>query len=137
VYEWSNWVFACHDCNHSKGEKWPPGGYVDPCARSRSDRPETFFDFDTLTGEVLPREDLSPSRRRKAMQMINDLGLNEHHHQQKRLAWLWVVSEVLSNRSDTDPGHPNFLQEVTARNTPLSSITRAKLVQLGYSVDIA
>ena len=55
VYQWSNWLFVCHDCNHMKGEKWPQGGYVNPCARSQSAWPETFFDFDTLTGEILQR----------------------------------------------------------------------------------
>lgn len=34
VYWWTNWVFACHECNNKKGEKWTAGGYVDPCAKT-------------------------------------------------------------------------------------------------------
>lgn len=92
VYDWSNWVFACHDCNHAKSERWPPRWYVDPCARSRSALPEQFFTFDSLTGEVIPRESLSPVRRKKAMQMIDDLRLNDLHHLRKRRTWIWLVS---------------------------------------------
>ena len=43
VYDWSNWIFACHDCNQAKGDKWPGGGYVDPCAMDESCRPETLL----------------------------------------------------------------------------------------------
>ena len=41
VYQWSNWVLACHDCNLWKSDKWPTGGYVDPCAKTAAARPET------------------------------------------------------------------------------------------------
>ena len=54
VYDWSNWLLACHDCNHAKHFKWPDGGYIDPCANSLKARPERYFTFDTLTGELLP-----------------------------------------------------------------------------------
>ena len=76
VYEWSNWVLACHDCNHAKGDQWPPGGYADPCARSRSARPEGFFDFDVVTGEMVPRTGLSRARRAKALRTIGSLSPN-------------------------------------------------------------
>ena len=46
VYEWSNWVFACRSCNAFKKDKWPSDGYVDPCAPTGEDHPETFFEFD-------------------------------------------------------------------------------------------
>ena len=55
VYQWSNWVHACHACNNGRGEKWPPCGYVDPCARLARSRPEAHFDFDTKTAEITPR----------------------------------------------------------------------------------
>ena len=77
VYSWSNWLFTCRSCNNAKGDKWPPGGYVDPCARSRAAWPEQYFTFDTETGEILPKGGLSPRRRLKALRMIEDLGLNE------------------------------------------------------------
>ena len=89
VYDWANWLLSCHDCNHAKGDKWPTGGYVDPCATSP--RPESFFDFDTLTGEIVPKEGLGSTRRRVAQTMIDDLKLNEHHHlrnRRERVSWV-------------------------------------------------
>ena len=65
VYEWSNWVLACHTCNSKKQQKWPAGGYVDPCAKSPSAKPEAYFDFDTKTGQIFPRSGLSPHRRKR------------------------------------------------------------------------
>lgn len=136
VYEWSNWLFACHVCNQMKGEKWPSRGYVDPCAQSTSAPPETFFEFDAVTGEVLPRQNMASSRRQKAMQMINDLQLNASYHLKKRRLRLDII-EALSRSSDANPGQRNLLEKLAARTTGLSSITRVKLVQLGYSLDIA
>ena len=68
VYAWSNWVFACNSCNNTKNDKWPPGGYVDPCACSTQERPEHFFDFNLRTGMIVPKSDLTQEQRRKASQ---------------------------------------------------------------------
>ena len=133
VYSWSNWVFACHDCNHAKGDKWPPRGYVDPCAGSRSVRPEHFFSFDILTGEILPKEGLTPARRRKAQSTIDDLRLNEWHQLRKRLVWLHLISAAI-------PGEPTEMTaesekqraHFASRTTPYSSITRRWLSERGY-----
>jgi uncharacterized protein (TIGR02646 family) len=137
VYRWSNWVFACQDgCNLLKSDKWPRGGYIDPCTRSRQGRPENFFGFDTLTGEIIPKAGLSPARRKKAIQMTDDLGLNEFHHLTKRREWLWLVSETLNNHSDEQNADlRNVLSRLVARSTQLSSITRAWLVEQGYPED--
>ena len=52
--------------NGTRVQQRPPVGYVDPCARSRTAAfPERFFTYDTVTGEILPKEDLSPGRYRK------------------------------------------------------------------------
>ncbi len=56
VYDWHNWIFACHDCNHAKVDKWPIGGYVDPCAVIRSSHPERYFDFDFKTGLIIAKK---------------------------------------------------------------------------------
>jgi uncharacterized protein (TIGR02646 family) len=128
VYQWSNWVLTCHDCNNLKGEKWPSGGYVNPCAKTSQARPENFFDFDTHTGMITPKADLSPVRRKKAIQTIKDLHLNALHHLKKRLEWLSLIKIALSN-------NPNDIQEVLAftdRRYELSSITRVFLAELGY-----
>ena len=127
VYEWSNWLFACHDCNLWKSEEWPKGGYIDPCAKSAAARPERFFDFDTDAGIIKPRAGLSPKRRQKALSMIKDLRLNAHHHVKKRLIWRRILSEVLAS----DAGLAPLLSD---RKEPLSSLTRAILGEWGYRV---
>ena len=70
VYSWSNWLLACHGCNHSKGSKWPVGGYVDPCTSSKLDSPEQYFIFDTKTGSILPNGSLTTRKRQKAQRTI-------------------------------------------------------------------
>lgn len=132
VYQWSNWVFSCHDCNHSKGGEWPKTGYVDPCARTRPLRPEEFFDFDLKTGEILPKRGLTPPRRQKAQTMLIDLKLNAFHHLKRRLRWIRVVAAVLAGDNPNDPGHKDFVQSVSARDYPLSSIARTFLTEEGY-----
>ena len=65
VYEWDNWIFSCHECNHAKLDRWPGRGYVDPCARSRPARPDRYFAFDIVTGMILPAGNLSSLRHQK------------------------------------------------------------------------
>ena len=78
AYTWSNWVFSCQRCNgENKQDKWPASGYVDPCAADVSEYPEQYFDYDGLTGEILPKKELSGTARRRALDTIEDLGLNK------------------------------------------------------------
>ena len=126
VYEWSNWILACHDCNQAKGDKWPEDGYVDPCTELASDRPESYFTFDTKTGEIVPLEDLDPGRFDKAQRMIDDLQLNGQDHLKDRLFWIWMVSRAIAD----DPSEETLdievvRRELASRTTPWSSITRA------------
>ena len=135
VYSWSNWLFACHDCNHAKGEKWPLGGYVDPCAKSGGERPEHFFFFDTLTGEILPKEGLSSAHRRKAQSTIDDLKLNEWHHLRKRLQWLQLISAAIPDEpaemtAESEERRAHFASCATA----YSSITRQWLAERGRGI---
>lgn len=137
VYSWSNWVFTCHDCNHAKGDKWPTGGYVDPCARSWGARPEHFFSFDILTGEILPKEGLTLARRRKAQSTIDDLRLNDWHHLRQRLLWLQLISAAIPD----DPAERTAESEkhrahFASRTTPYSSITRRWLFERGYEFSL-
>ena len=77
TYAWTNWVFSCYQCNvENKKDKWPPGGYVDPCAADVWERPDNFFDYDEKTGEIVPKLGLSEIEHDKACRTINDLGLN-------------------------------------------------------------
>lgn len=133
VYEWANWVLACHVCNNMKGGEWPAHGYVDPCAKSRNARPEAYFDFDTTTGEILPTANLSSTRRRKAEQMIADLRLNAYHHLKERVRWLRVVNDALDNRDVNGPRARRFVKLVASRDARLSTITRTWLKEQGYT----
>lgn len=135
VYEWSNWVFACHDCNHAKSDKWPPGGYVDPCAKTSLAHPENYFTYDTETGEFAPKDGLSEGRRAKAIRMIADLKFNEFHHLKKRFTRLLLVSLALSNLPDDNADETTIVELVTRRSVELSSITCVNLAELGYSLD--
>ena len=134
AYEWFNWVFACHDCNNAKSNKWPPEGYVDPCAEDVSFRPEVYFTFDTMTGEIIPRNALDQDRFEKAVTMIDDLNLNGQHHLKNRLTWLQAVAWAIPH----DPVQETAESEVTRRNLasrsfPWSSLARVWLVERGYS----
>ena len=131
VYAWSNWIVSCHRCNQLKGDKWPAGGYVNPCAKSKPARPENFFTFDTTTGEIIPKSGLTPSRYDKAQIMIENLGLNEGFHLEKRLQWLWVISEILRTNLDIQD---STLSKLVARDTELSSLARVFLAEQGYPV---
>ena len=78
AYQWSNWVFSCRRCNEdNKRDGWPDTGYVDPCADDVAERPERYFDYDVLTGEIVPKIGLTGDARQRALHTINDLGLNK------------------------------------------------------------
>ena len=135
VYEWSNWIFACHDCNQAKGDKWPVGGYVDPCTASESYRPETCFTFDTKTGEIVPLKDLDQDRFDKAQRMINDLRLNGRHHLAKRLVWILRMGwEIPDDPSEETPASGTLRRFLASRSYELSSLARAWLAERGYSI---
>ena len=89
VYAWTNWVFSCRRCNDEKADEWPIGGLVDPCDPSISERPEHFFNYDWLTGEVLPREDISENAKRRAKDTITALNLNRQDLLELRFEWVW------------------------------------------------
>lgn len=136
VYQWSNWVFACHDCNHAKREKWPNEGYVDPCAGSIFERPENFFNFDTRTGELLPKQSLSGMQYQKAQGMISDLQLNDEHHLKQRREWIVLVSGAIPENSSAQTTEEQALRcHLVSRSTQLSSLSRAWLTDRGYSID--
>ena len=132
VYDWSNWLLACHDCNQTKGAKWPSEGYVDPCEESSQDRPERYFGIDALTGEMIPKNSLSQDCRDKAKRMIDDLGLNRWHHLQKRLDWLRLISSALADDPETETSDEKSNRDhFRSRSTQHSSVTRAWLSERG------
>ncbi len=88
AYEWTNWIFSCSRCNgENKQDKWPDCGYVDPGEPEPSERPERYFDYDTATGELIPKWGLPAEARYKALQTIDDLGLNKLDVRFYRLNW--------------------------------------------------
>ena len=88
AYKWRNWIFSCRRCNGEyKRDKWPALGYVDPSAADEQDRPEQYFDYDADTGEIIPRSGLPTEARERALQTIDDLGLNELDVLLYRLNW--------------------------------------------------
>ena len=136
VYAWSNWLFACSSCNQAKGAKWPPDGYINPCATALPERPENFFRFDTATGEILPAFGLISDRNDTAQKTIDDLSLNAVHHLRDRLEWLTLVSAAVSgDPNNPAPDEKNDISFLTSRATQFSSITRAWLAERGYPVD--
>ena len=135
TYEWSNWLFACHNCNSAKREKWPAGGYVNPCASSIPARPENFFDFDTVACTIIPRAGLSRARREKATRTIQDLQLNAPHHLQWRQTLLVAIAKVLSEDPSLNAATIGFLNDYSGRTSPLSSIVRAFLAEQGIALN--
>ena len=134
VYEWSNWVYACRFCNKSKGNKWPPRGYVNPCAATAKARPEIYFDFDTQTGEILVNMALGPVQRQKAENIIVDLKLNDIDQLIRRLHWIELDKGNIPNKVDPGEEIPASLKWLVHRGTELSSFCRAFLLQRGYSI---
>ena len=137
VYQWSNWIFACHDCNHAKLDKWFTKGYVDPCAKTRTGHPENYFAFDVTTGEILPKQGLTARREEKSWRMIDDLHLNADHHLKARLEWIAVISRVLSEIPSSNENIRDLCNSFASRSSRRSSVARAVLVQEGYEFDDA
>lgn len=132
VYEWSNWVFACKTCNQRKADKWPAGGYINPCACPPPERPENFFYFDLYTGEILPKQGLSPELRSRAWQTINDIGLNKYPHPRRRLEQIGVVrSHILDFANTQRLDVLDGIGRMAGRNYELSSVTRQAINEYG------
>ena len=125
VYRWSNWVYACTKCNRRKRDRWPSYGFVDPCAQSVAASPESYFTFDIETGRVRPVEGLSTIRRKKALNTIRSLGLNDWPNPRNRHDWIKLLSAASVEE----------LRHFASRSSPYSSITRTLLGQLSISYE--
>lgn len=129
VYEWSNWVFACNTCNSRfKKDKWPEQGFVDPCADSISERPEQFFDFDLMTGQLVAKRELSRQQRRKAELTVEDLGLDDPAHLKKRLARVELIRMFSTYMSN--PTIERYIRRLTQPDYELSSISKSALASI-------
>lgn len=135
VYEWTNWIFACHNCNQNKSNKWPDGGYINPCAEDVSERPERFFDFNVVSGEIIPRADISAEDQRKARQMRDDLDLNATYHLEERKKVISLIRRSLLVSIEGSEERQEFLIEVSARASMLSSLARALLEEQDFIIE--
>ena len=134
VYEWSNWIFSCRACNQNKSNKWPDNGYVDPCGVNESERPEQFFDFNTLSKKLIPNPNTSPENQDKAAGMIKDLGLNDPHHIKARAEKLYHIEHELAGLTEDSDAEAEFLATITDRSFSLSSIARKLLEERGFAI---
>ena len=103
AYKWRNWIFSCRRCNGgNKGDKWPALGYVDPSAADEQYRPEQYFDYDAGTGEIVPRSGLPKEALERALQTIDDLGLNKVDVRYYRLNWMRRFTEDWQSLPSSD-----------------------------------
>ena len=138
VYEWENWIFSCHNCNNLKWNKWPSFGYVNPCSLKVAHRPEIYFKFDLVTGEILARNGLKPTQIKKAKNMISDLHLNEIFHLRKRIIWIGIMG-LLVNHWKKFPDNKleieGHMRELCSDGAELISLSRAVLYDSGITLD--
>ncbi len=127
-------MYGCRFCNKSKADKWPPRGYVDPCAKSAKARPENHFEFDTQTGEILVKIALGPVQRQKAENMIVDLKLNDFDQMKRRLDWIELVARNVPDEVNPGEEIPDSLKWLVDKGEELSSVCRAFFLQRGYSM---
>ncbi|MDE2860402.1 MAG: HNH endonuclease [Chloroflexota bacterium] len=128
AYAWSNWVYSCRRCNDNKDDGWPEQGYVDPCADAAEERPERHFDYDLLTGDIVPRTGLVGVARQNALRTIDDLGLNavdvryyRHRHTRRFVEDLSALP--IGDRQD-------FAAVFTEQTAEYAGVTRMVVEQL-------
>lgn len=128
VYEWTNWIFSCRRCNSIKDNQWPDLGYVDPCVADVTERPDRYFDYDADTGEIVPKDGLTGDARQKALQTINDLGLNELDVRFYRIDWTRAFAADILLLPITD--RQAFIASSTEQPIEYAGTTRMIVEQL-------
>ena len=99
-------------------------------------RPERYFTFDVVTGEILPKEGLSPDCRRKAQTTIDDLRLNELHHLRKRCEWLKLIAAIIPDEAaEMTVERDELRAHFSSRLTPYSSVTRHWISERRHRAD--
>lgn len=124
VYVWTNWIYACHDCNHNKGKNWPRSGFIDPCCeKSFFNGKKSYFIFDLKTGEILIKPSLSKSDSNRAKQTVNYLKLNESYRLKIRLDHIQKLQDILIlAKTNPNIAADRFVQLVSS-NAPMVSLT--------------
>ena len=129
AYDWSNWIFSCRRCNEDyKQNRWPDNGYVDPAASDERERPERHFDYDVRTHDVIPRDDLVGDERQRALDTIDDLGLNVLDVKFYRQDWTRrIVEDLLRFPADERLAFSEYL---ASQPNEFLGTTRMVLAQL-------
>ena len=130
--DWANLLYSCRKCNNSKNNKWPQYGYVNPSETSSQRPAHEFFSFDTITGEILPSQHLSPAELDMAVQTINDVDLNDcgiglndpKHLWNQRLRQVRRISERIAETPGTED-KVNILLEFVKPDKPFCSFVRS------------
>ncbi len=129
AYVWTNWIFSCHRCNvDSKKDKWPDSGYVDPCAPDVAEHPDRYFDFDTATGEIVGKDEISGDAKRRAEDTIDDLGLNNWDMMWFRQQWILNFVDDLLSRPISE--RQELIASYTIGSVEFSLATRKVVEQL-------
>ena len=134
VYEWANWVFSCHDCNESKGARWPSSGLLDPCSPATfCNKPGYCFAYDWKTGEVLPHPDLPRAARARAQITINALSLNLPFRLKIRLDHIRRLDILLKLAEHDSREAAEAFACLALPNAPLHSLTKYYLADHIYT----
>ena len=128
AYVWSNWIYSCRRCNSNKDDGWPEQGYVDPCAAVAAERPERHFDYDRLTGEIVPKGGLAGESRQRALRTIDDLGLNRLDVRYSRHYHTRQFAEDISRMPVGD--RHDFAAMFTDQSVEYAGVTRMVVGQL-------
>ena len=135
AYDWSNWVFSCRRCNEeNKQDRWPANGYVDPAASDEREGPERYFDYDLRTHEVIPRNDLTGDERRRALNTIDDLGLNKLAIRFYRQDWMRRLIEDIRNLPIEE--RPALAEFLASHPSEYLGTTRMVLAQMREAGEI-
>ena len=84
---------------------------------------------------IRPMPEIPCSQQEMAQQMIMDLKLNAPHHIQMRKDRLSIISRHLAILDQDSEEAQAYLSTMIARTSPLSSIVRALLDDLGFDID--
>ncbi len=101
---------------------------MDPCVADVTERPERYLDYDTETGEIIPKEGLTGDARQKALHTINDLGLNKLDVRFYRIDWAraFVADILLLPTADRQ----DFIVSNTEQHIEYAGTTRMVVEQL-------
>lgn len=125
TYEWDNWVFSCHDCNHSKMDHWPSCGLLDPCCPSSfCVGTQCCFKYDLVTGEALPYPKLSNINFRRSQETIRILGLNLTFRLKLRLYHIAQLDALLSLAQYDPSNAADELAHLSIPSAPFCSLTK-------------